>query len=80
MCGISGCSIAAMKWLVWPNGRIVLWRNELCSLIVEFGQQLAFWVALCVAIVAAFSFSVEHLIPSSAERVLHDFKPLLLLI
>ena len=58
MCGISSCSIAVMKWLVRPIGRIVLRQN---GLIVEFWQQLALWVALCVVIIAIFFFSSSTL-------------------
>ena len=54
------------QWLLYRGhgvvgptvGHIILWRNGLYGLIVEFGQQLALWVALCVAIVAVFFFSV----------------------
>ena len=80
MCGISGCSIAAMRWLIRPSGRIVFWRNGRCSFIIKFGKQFALWVALCVVIIATFPFGVHHHIPSSVERILHGPKPFLLLV
>ena len=77
MCGVSGCSVAATKWFVWPTGRIVLQWN---GLIVEFWQQLALWIALCVATAAVLFFSVKHFFPAAVERILRGLKPLLLLL
>ena len=54
--------------------------DGLYGLVVEFGQQLALWVALCVAIATVFFFSVEHFIPSAVERILRGLMPLLLLL
>ena len=80
MCGIIDHPVAATGWSVRLIGHIVFRRNGLYGLIVEFGQQLALWVALCVAIVAIFFFSVEHFVPSTVERILCGLKPLLLLL
>ena len=77
MCDVSSCSVVVMKWLVRPTGRTVLRRN---GLIVEFWQQLALWVALCVEIAGVLFFGVEHFVPSTVERILRGLKPLLLLL
>ena len=56
VCGIISRPVTAMGRSFRLISRFSL--NGLYGLIVEFGQQLAFWVALCVVIVAIFSFSV----------------------
>lgn len=80
MCGIISRSVSATGWSVRQIGRIVLRWNGRDSLVAEFGQQLAFWVALCVAITAVYFDSVEHFVPFVVERILRGFKPLLLLL
>ena len=80
MCGVISRFVSATRWPVWQIGRIFFRRNGHDSLVVEFGQQLTFWVALCLAITAVSFLSVEHFIPSVVERILRGFKPLLLLL
>ena len=67
-----------MGRLVWLISRF--WLNGLYGLVVEFGQQLALWIALCVTIVAVFFFCVEHFVPPVVECILCGFKPFLLLL
>ena len=78
MCGIISRLVTAMGWSVRLIG--CFWLNGLYGLVVEFGQQLALWIALCVTIAAVFLFSVEHFVPPAVERILHGLKPLLLLL
>ena len=78
MCGIISRLVTAMGRAVWLISRF--WLNGLYGLVIEFGQQLAFWIALCVAIGTVFLFSVEHFVPPMVERVLCGFKPLLQLL
>ena len=78
VCGIISRSVAAMGWSVRLISRF--WLNGLCSLVVEFGEQLALWIALCVVIATVFLFGVKHFIPSMVEHVLRGLKPLLLLL
>ena len=80
MCGIISRPVAATGWSVRLIGRIIFQRNGLYGLVVEFGEPLALWVALCVAITTIFFFSVEHFVPSAVERILRGLKPLLLLL
>ena len=80
VCNIVSPSVSTMRWSVWLVGRIVIRRYGRYSLIVEFGQQFTFGIALCLAITAVFFLSVEHFIPSVIERILCSFKPLLLLL
>ena len=80
MCGIISRPVAAAGWSVRLIGRIIFQRDGLYGLIVEFGQQLALWVALCVAIIAIFLFSVEYFVSFVVERILRGLKPLLLLL
>ena len=54
--------------------------NGLYSLVVEFRQQFALWIAICVAIATVFFFSVKHFVPFAVERILRGLKPLLLLL
>ena len=80
MCGVISRSVSATGWSVRQIGRIVFWRDGLYSLVVEFGQQLALWIPLCVATAAVLFFSVKHFVPSAIERILRGLKPLLLLL
>ena len=70
MCGIISRPVAATMWSVGLIGRFIFQLDGLYSLVVEFGQQLALWVALCVVIATIFFFSVEHFVPSAVVRVL----------
>ena len=78
MCGIISRPVAATGWSFRLIGRFRL--NGLYGLIVEFRQQLALWIALCLVIATIFLFSVKHLVPSAIERILRGLKPLLLLL
>ena len=76
MCGVNSCSVAVMKWLVRSAGRIVLRRY---GLIVEFWQQFALRVALCLVTSAIFICGVEYFAPSNSECIFRCFElPLLL--
>ena len=70
--------VTATGWSIRLIGRFRL--NGLYGLVVEFGQQLALWIALCVTIAAVFFFCVEHFVPPAVEHILRGLKPLLLLL
>ena len=78
MCGIISRLITATGQSIRLIGRFLL--NGLYGLVVEFGQQLALWVALCVAVATIFFFSIKHFVPFAVERILCGLKPLLLLL
>ena len=80
MCGIVSRPIAATRWSIRLIGRFILRLCWLYGLIIELRQQLALWIALCVATATILFFIVEHFVPSSIERILHGLKPLLLLL
>ena len=80
MCGVISRPVAATGWSIRRISRIIFRQNGLYSFIIEFGQQLALWVALCVAIATVFFVSVEHFVPSAVECILRGLKPLFLLL
>ena len=80
MCVVVSRSVSTTRWSAWLIGRIVVRRYGCNSIVIEFGQQFAFGVAICLAITAVFFLSVEHFIPFIIERILCGFKLLLLLL
>ena len=80
VCGVISRSVSTTRWSFWLVGRIVIRRYGRNSLVVKFGQQFAFGIALCLAITAVFFPSVEHFVPSIIECILCGFKPLILLL
>ena len=80
VCGIISRFMSTTRWSAWLVGHIVIRRYGRNSIVVEFGQQFAFGVALCLAITAVFFLSVEHFVPFVIECIMCGFKPLLLLL
>mgnify|MGYP005845754917 CR=1 FL=1 len=76
MGGIISYLVTATGRSVWLIGSFRL--SGLYGLVVEFGQQLALWISLCVAIVAVFFSSVEHFVPPAVECILRGLEALLL--
>ena len=73
VCGIISRSVAATGWSVRLISRFRL--NGLYGLVIEFWQQLAFWIALCVVTSTILFFIVEHFVPPAVERILCGLKP-----
>ena len=79
MCDVVSRPVAATGWSVRLIGRFIFRLNGLYGLVVEFGQQLALWIALYVATATVLFFGVTHLVPSVVERILFSLKLFLFL-
>ena len=80
MCGLVSRPIAATRWSIRLISHFILRLCRLYGLIIELRQQLALWIALCMATTTILFFSVKHFVPSTVERILRGLKPLLLLL
>ena len=78
VCSVISHLVMATGWSVHLIDRFRL--NGLYGLVVEFGQQLVLWIALCVTVAAVFFFCFKHFVPPAVERILRGLKPLLLLL